>query len=115
MGSWCLSLLGFGGLGQRKCASQQRPSPALARSHHDGITRQNAARTPTVTWRLIKMHGHLDKRGVRLIAVWYQPGAADRQTGKQSLNVEMTGPQQLAAKPLPAVVVPCRLACYDAC
>jgi len=43
-----------------------------------------------------------------------RPGAADRQTGKQSLNVEMTGSQQPAAKPLPAVVGPSRLACYTA-
>ena len=40
--------------GSRKCASQQRPPPALARSHHDGITRQNATFTPTVTLRPIK-------------------------------------------------------------
>jgi len=49
MGFWRLSPLGFGGLGQRKCASQQRPPRPLARSHHDGITRQNTTRTPTVT------------------------------------------------------------------
>lgn len=40
--------LGFGGLGQRKCASQQRPPSPLARAHHDGIARQEATRTPTV-------------------------------------------------------------------
>ena len=34
--------------------SQQRPPPPLARSHHDGITRQNATLTPTVTLRPIK-------------------------------------------------------------
>ena len=36
------------------CASQQRPPPPLARSHHDGIARQNATLTPTVTLRPIK-------------------------------------------------------------
>lgn len=34
--------------------SQQRPPPPLARTHHDGITRQNATLTPTVTLRPIK-------------------------------------------------------------
>ena len=34
--------------------SQQRPPPPLARSHHDGIARQNATLTPTVTLRPIK-------------------------------------------------------------
>lgn len=34
--------------------SQRRPPPPLARSHHDGITRQNATLTPTVTLRPIK-------------------------------------------------------------
>ena len=34
--------------------SQQRPPPPLARSHQDGITRQNATLTPTVTLRPIK-------------------------------------------------------------
>ena len=54
MGLWHLSPLGFGGLGRRKSASQQRPPPLLARSHQDGITRQNATRTPTVTLRPTK-------------------------------------------------------------
>ena len=34
--------------------SQQRPPPPLARSYHNGITRQNATLTPTVTLRPIK-------------------------------------------------------------
>ena len=36
------------------CASQQRPPPPLARSHHNGVARQNATLTPTVTLRPIK-------------------------------------------------------------
>lgn len=54
MGLWRLSLLGFGGLGWRKDANQQPPPPPLVRSHHDGITRQNATLTPVVTLRPIK-------------------------------------------------------------
>lgn len=34
-------------------ASNAPPRP-LARSHHEGITRQNGTRTPTITLRTIK-------------------------------------------------------------
>ena len=36
------------------------------------------------------------------------------KSGFMRANVEMTGSQQPAAKPLPAVVGPSRLACYTA-
>ena len=40
--------------GSQKRAIQQRHPAPLARSHHDGITRQNATLSPTVTLRPIK-------------------------------------------------------------
>ena len=77
-GSGHLSLPGFGGLGQPNKASQQRPPPLLARSNHDGITRQNATFTPTVKFRPINGAAFLMKlvcayanRSVRLFAFKY--------------------------------------------
>lgn len=41
-----------------------------------------------------------------------RPGAAGGRVKKLSFNVKMIGSQQLAAKPPPSVVGPCRLASY---
>jgi len=72
MGFWRLSPLGFGGLGQRKCASQQRPPRPLARSHHDGITRQNTTRTPTVIlWGAAIL--------IKEVRAWSQSGIGQEQ------------------------------------
>ncbi len=77
-GSGHLSPLGFGGLVQPNSASQQRPPPPLARSHHDGFTRQNATFTPTVRLRPINGAAFLmnevcayARRSVRLFAFRY--------------------------------------------
>jgi len=44
----------FRWLGAAKVCKPATPSPALARSYHDGITRQSATFTPTVALRPIK-------------------------------------------------------------
>lgn len=46
------------------------------------------------------------------VARWAELGAPLEPLYALRHNVEMTGPQRLAAKPPSAVVAPCRLACY---